>query len=177
VGQPVPYTRRDAAVSDLPRIVEIYNATIPSRTATADLEPVSIESRLHWFSEHEPARRPLWVVDIDGKVEAWLSLSSFHERSAYDGTAEVSVYASEAHRASGIGTFLLGEAIERAPDLGLHTLVALVFGHNAASIALFSRFGFEPWGWLPGVAILDGVARDLAILGRALAVSTEVSRR
>jgi L-amino acid N-acyltransferase YncA len=177
VGQAARYTRRDATVSDLPRIVEIYNGTIPSRTATADLEPVSVESRLHWYSEHEPARRPLWVVDIDGDVQAWLSLSSFHERSAYDGTAEVSVYVSEAHRAAGVGSFLLGEAIERAPDLGLHTLVALVFGHNAASIALFSRFGFEPWGWLPGVAILDGVARDLAILGRPLAAATEASQR
>ena len=32
---------RDAVEADLPAIVEIYNATIPGRGVTADLEPVS----------------------------------------------------------------------------------------------------------------------------------------
>ncbi len=33
---------RDATEADLPTIVAIYNAAIPSRMATADLEPVSV---------------------------------------------------------------------------------------------------------------------------------------
>ena len=36
---------RDAIEADLPAIVEIYNATVPTRMATAELEPVSVESR------------------------------------------------------------------------------------------------------------------------------------
>jgi phosphinothricin acetyltransferase len=43
-----------------------------------------------------------------------------------------------------------------------------VFAHNAPSIALFERHGFVRWGLLPGVAELDGVERDLAILGLRL---------
>ena len=37
---------RDAREADLPAIVAIYNATIPERMATADTEPVSVESDL-----------------------------------------------------------------------------------------------------------------------------------
>ena len=44
------YSFRDARAADLPRIVEIYNASIPARLATGDLEPVSIESRKAWFA-------------------------------------------------------------------------------------------------------------------------------
>lgn len=33
---------RKAVHADLPRIVEIYNQIIPSRLATADLEPVTV---------------------------------------------------------------------------------------------------------------------------------------
>src|SRR5205085_9928438 len=44
-------TVRDAVKGDLPAIVEIYNAAIPGRMATADTEPVSVESRQPWFDE------------------------------------------------------------------------------------------------------------------------------
>ena len=85
-----PY--RIARFEDLPRIVAIYNATIPSRMVTADLEPVSVESRVPWFEQHDPDTRPLWVVARDGDVVAWLSFSSFYGRPAYARTAEISVY-------------------------------------------------------------------------------------
>ena len=47
-------------------------------------------------------------------------------------------------------------------------MLAFVFAHNAPSVALFERAGFVRWGLLPQVAELDGVERDLAILGRRL---------
>jgi phosphinothricin acetyltransferase len=40
---------------------------------TADTEPVAVEKRLPWFREHTPDRRPMWVLDVDGQVAAWLS--------------------------------------------------------------------------------------------------------
>jgi L-amino acid N-acyltransferase YncA len=44
---------RDATLDDLPAIVAIYNSTVPSRQVTADLEPVSVESRLPWFQARD----------------------------------------------------------------------------------------------------------------------------
>ena len=64
-----------------------------------------------------------------------------------------------------MGAALLAHAIAAAPRLSIRTMLAFVFGHNAASLALFRRFGFQDWGKLPQVAELDGVERDLLILG------------
>lgn len=161
--------RRDARPADLPAIVAIYNATIPSRMVTADLEPVSVESRRPWFAAHSPGRHPLWVAELDGRIAAWLSFSTFHGRAAYDGTGELSIYVAADHRHRGLGRRLLADAIDHAPSIGLHTLVGLVFGHNAPSLALFESAGFARWGTLPRVAVLDGVERDLVYVGRRVA--------
>ena len=159
---------RLARQADLPRIVEIYNATIPSRLVTADLEPVSVAQRLPWFEAHVPTKRPLWVVERQDVVVAWLSFSSFYGRPAYDKTAELSVYVDEAHRRAGLGRYLLRQAIAHAPGIGVDRLLGFIFGHNTPSLTLFEGFGFERWALLPGVARLDSVERDLVILGLAL---------
>lgn len=159
---------RDAEESDLPAIVTIYNSTIAGRMATADTTPVSVESRLPWFREHNSATRPLWVMEVDGVIAGWFSFQSFYGRPAYHATAEVSVYVSAARRRSGIGRQLLAEGVRRAPDFGLQTLIGYIFSHNAPSLNLFESFGFARWGLLPRVAELDGIERDLVIVGRRL---------
>ena len=160
---------RDAVKADLPAIVEIYNAAIPARMATADTDPLSVDSRHAWFDEHHPDRRPLWVASIDAAIVGWLSFQSFYGRPAYQATAELSVYVAPDHHRSGIGRALLGRAVKTAPELGLKTLVGFIFGHNEASLRLFTAFGFERWALLPRVAELDGIERDLVIVGRRVA--------
>jgi L-amino acid N-acyltransferase YncA len=159
---------RDAVEADLPAIVEIYNSTVPSRMVTADTEPVSVESRLSWFHEHDPESHPIWVAEAEGKVAGWFSFEPFRERPAYHATAEVSVYVAEEHRRKGIGRRLLAEAIHRAPALGLKTLTAGAFAHNEPSLELFGELGFEPWAHFLRVAELAGVERDLVVLGLRL---------
>ncbi len=159
---------RDATLDDLPAIVAIYNSTVPSRQVTADLEPVSIESRHAWFAAHGPEKRPLWVVEDQGKIIGWLSFSDFYGRPAYQHTAEVSIYLDEAARGKGLGGKLLAASLEAAPKLGIDTVLGFVFGHNEPSVRLFQSFGFTAWGTLPRVAVLDGVERDLVILGKRL---------
>lgn len=161
-------TIRDATEDDLPAIVEIYNAAIPGRRATADTAPVAVENRYAWFCEHHPGRRPLWVTVENETIVGWLSFQSFYGRPAYHATAEISVYVSPSKQRTGIGRALLARAIEQAPRFGLKTLLGFIFGHNKPSLRLFESFGFERWGNLPRVAELDGVERDLIILGRRL---------
>ena len=162
----MPVVHRLATRGDLPHIVDIYNSTVPSRMVTADTEPVSVESRVRWFEEHTPNLRPLWVVEDDGRVVAWLSFSSFYGRPAYSKTAELSVYVHKDLRKRGLGSYLLAQALARAPALKVDALLGFIFGHNEPSLALFQRFGFSRWGELPKVAALDGVERDLIIVGR-----------
>ncbi len=162
----MPFAHRLAASADLARIVEIYNAAIPSQRATADTEPVSLESRLTWFADHTPDFRPLWVAEVEGCIAAWLSFSSFYGRPAYSKTAEISVYVDASCRGRGLGSYLLTQAIAHAPSIRLDTLLGFIFGHNGPSLRLFEKHGFRRWGELPRVASLDGVERDLVIVGR-----------
>jgi phosphinothricin acetyltransferase len=162
-------TIRDATETDLPAIVEIYNAAIPGRLATADTEPVSVESRRAWFFEHDPHHRPLWVAALGPAIAGWLSFQSFYGRPAYHATAEISVYVTPSRHRTGIGNALIAKAIEVAPQLGVKTLLGFVFGHNEPSLRLFARFGFQQWARLPRVAELDSIERDLVIVGLRIA--------
>jgi phosphinothricin acetyltransferase len=157
---------RDATEADLPAIVDIYNRTIPGRMVTADTESVTVESRLPWFRAHNPEKRPLWVVEDAGQIAAWLSLNSFYGRPAYDATVEVSLYVSETHRRRGLGKWFLAEAIARAPHLQVTSLLGFIWAHNEPSLQLFAAHGFERWGFLPRIAVLDNTERDVVIVGR-----------
>lgn len=159
---------RPATAADLPAIVAIYNSTIAGRMVTADLEPVTAEARRPWFDAHQSPTRPLFVLDDAGAVVAWLSFDTFYPRAAYDGTAMIAIYVAEAQRGRGLGKRLLHEAMTRAPALGLHTLLGYIFGHNTPSLRLFESHGFARWAHLPRVAVLDGIERDLIIVGRRM---------
>jgi phosphinothricin acetyltransferase len=157
---------RDARESDLPAIVAIYNEAVAGRLATADTEPVTVESRRAWLRDRDFARYPVWVWEREGQVAAWLSLTRFYGRPAYVSTAEVGVYVDPGARRTGVATRLLEAAVTRGPELGLRTILALVFAHNEPSLALFRRFGFTQWGHLPRVAQIDDIERDVVILGQ-----------
>jgi L-amino acid N-acyltransferase YncA len=157
---------RDATNADLPAILEIYNQAVLTRVSTAQLKPVTIEERKNWIREHTPAHHPFWIAEIEGEVAGWLTVKAFIPRCAYEGTVELSVYVGEKYRRRGVARRLLEEAISRGSSLGISAVVGLIFGHNEASLKLFQQLGFERWGFLPRVAQLDGVERDLIILGR-----------
>ncbi|WP_445633061.1 Sortase [Nostoc sp. DSM 114161] len=156
---------RHAIETDLATIVAIYNAAIPSRVATADLEPVSVESRLAWFRARSPSHRPLWVIEVEGVIAGWLSFQSFYGRPAYNATAEISIYIAPDFHQRGLGKQLLAQAIQESYRLGLKNLVCFIFAHNQPSLKLFRAFGFQQWGYLPKVGELDGLERDLVIMG------------
>ncbi|ODC02872.1 hypothetical protein BFW38_04200 [Terasakiispira papahanaumokuakeensis] len=183
---PAVMTRRHATEADLPRIVEIYNAAIPGRLATADTAPVTLADRLPWFERHQPDRRPLWVLESDqptstegaSSIVGWLSFEDFYGRPAYSITSELSIYVAPEAQGQGVGRRLLEAALAEAPGLGLEKLVAYIFSHNHPSLSLFRRYGFETWGSLPEVAVLDDQSVGLSILGLTLpAVSTDDDSR
>jgi phosphinothricin acetyltransferase len=160
---------RNATVDDLPEIVAIYNSIVPGRMVTADLDPVTVESRLPWLQAHDPDRHPIWVAEENGQIAAWLSFDTYYARAAYDGTAMVAIYVEETRRRAGLGRMLLTRAIEHAPKLGLRVLLGFIFAHNEPSLRLFATFGFERWAHLPGVTRLDGIDRDVIIMGKRVA--------
>ena len=168
-------TIRLAEFRDLTSIVEIYNLSIPGRLATADTEPVSVESRLEWFHSHKE-NRPLYVVverslslsKCETTIVAFLSFKSFYGRPAYSITAEIGIYIHPVHQKKGLGKILLQKAIDISPELKLENLLGFIFGHNEPSIKLFKEYGFTEWGNLPELAKMDGKYVDLIIFGRKI---------
>ncbi len=159
---------RAAVDADLPRIVAIYNATVPTRLSTADTEPVTVDSRQAWFSSHTPEHRPILVHDTPDGIDAWVSFGPFHSRPAYAHTAEISIYIAPESLGQGLGGRLLRDAIHRSSGLGIKTLLAFVFSHNAPSIGLFRACDFRLWGELPEVAEMDGREYSVSIYGRRI---------
>ena len=160
---------RNATAQDLPIIVSIYNSTIASRMVTADLDEVSVESKKHWFDGHKPDTRPLWMVeDAAGEIVGWVSFSSFYGRPAYNATVEISIYLAEQQRGKGSGKAILEHCIDRAPAMGIKTILGYIFGHNTPSLRLFYNLGFTDWAVLPNIAELDGVERSLIIVGKRI---------
>jgi phosphinothricin acetyltransferase len=159
----------DAFLKDLEQIVAIYNSTIESRMVTADLEPVSVESRIPWFEEHRPGKRPLWVIKNGiEEIIGWVSFQNFYGRPAYNATAEISIYFHPEHRGKGLGKQALEYSMNQCHYLGINTLLGYIFSHNEPSLQLFLKSGFEEWAHLPNIARLDGIERSLKILGKRL---------
>lgn len=156
---------RKATLEDLPKIVEIYNQIIPSRLATADLIPITVDERKEWFAAFDE-NHPIWVIEHQNEVLGWVALEHFYGRPAYNHTSEIAIYLDRRSRTQGIGTKTMEFVIGQLPNLAVNTIVAYIFGHNIPSLKLFKSFGFTQWGLLPQVAELDGIKRDLVILGR-----------
>jgi phosphinothricin acetyltransferase len=140
------WTIRDANESDVPGILEIYNDAVLHTTATADERPLTLDHRLRWFEEHRRQGLPVIVAEADGQVVAWGALNSYNPRSGYRFSVENSVYVHPEFRGKGLGRNLLKTLLERAKDLGCHSIIASIDGENAASLALHRSFGFEEAG-------------------------------
>jgi L-amino acid N-acyltransferase YncA len=165
--QPLHFS--DASLEELAPIIGIYNSTIASRMVTADLEPVSVESRISWFKEHQPDKRPLWIIKNSiGEIIGWVSFQDFYGRPAYDATAEISIYLHPDHRGKGLGKQVLEYSMNECRHLGINTLLGYIFAHNEPSLQLFLKAGFQEWAHLPNIAKLDGIERSVKILGKRL---------
>ncbi len=168
------FLRRDAQERDLPRIVEIYNFAVASRKCSCDLEPTTVEARLPAFRKHSPGHRPLWVAeDADFPGQGAIGYLGFfpfmNERPGYFITADLAIYLHPDYQGRGLGSWLLQAAIDFAPTIGIETLTATIFASNESSLRLFEKFGFERWGFMPRVARLEGVEKDLVLVGRRIA--------
>jgi len=155
---------RDAVEADLPAIVDIYNQSIPGGWSTADTTPITVADRAEWFRKFDPARRPIWVAEVEGRVVATTYLSSFYGgRPAYDATAEISIYIATAHQRQGIGRRLKEWVIAQCPRLGITTLLSMHFDHNAATRRINESLGFQQMGHLTEIAVVQGNKRGLVI--------------
>ena len=148
---------RIATADDIPAITDIYNQAVALQSATADIEPVSLQNRTTWLQAHPAGRYPVFVADSEDGVVGWCSLSPYRPgRMALRHTAEISYYIDEQFRGKGVGSMLISHAIGQCAKLDIKTLFAIILDINRHSTRILEKFGFEQWGHLPGVADFDG---------------------
>jgi len=150
---------RDALAQDVPHILEIFNDAVLNTTATFELYPQTLEQRMKWFSNHG-GRFPLIVAELDDMIIGYCSLSSFRGSSGYASTAESSVYVHKDSRKRGIASAMMSEILNRARQLGYHSIVACIAGANIPSIEFHKKFGFRFSGRLKEVGFKFGKWQD-----------------
>ena len=166
--QPQNLTIRVATIDDLPQIVDIYNQSVTTKQATADLTPVTVADRQAWFDAHT-GKRPLVVAqNAENQLLGWGSLSDLYARPAYHISSEISIYVADEAKGQGVGKALVNHLLQVAPSCGVQQVVALIFAHNTPSLGLFKTLGFEKWGNFKQVCDMDGFIADVVILGRTV---------
>jgi L-amino acid N-acyltransferase YncA len=159
---------REAKESDLPAMVEIYNASVRGGVVSTNTRPATVARSTGWFRQHKAAGKPVLVAEEEGKVVGWLSLRPFYRRPAYDATAKVMIYVMPEARGKGVGKELLSSAISCGKSAGLNTLICYLLSDNVPAQRLFEDSGFKKWGHFPGVASMGGTERDLVVMGRRI---------
>ncbi len=140
-------TIRPAAVSDASSIAAIYNHYVRTSTATFDTQERSLDEQVAWLAEHGDPH-PVLVVEREGGVVAWGSLSAWGTRCAYRHTVEISVYVAPEAAGEGIGPALSEALIDRARALRHHAIISQIVHENDASLTMSRRLGFEHVGTL-----------------------------
>jgi phosphinothricin acetyltransferase len=161
------HTLRAATGADLLAIDRIYDHYVHHSTCTAQLAPAGIEERRRWFDEHDAAH-PIVVVEIDGAVAGWGSLSVYNRREGYGATVEDSVYIDHARRGQGLGTAILADLVQRAGALGHRTIIAGITADQRPSVQLHARHGFVEVGRLRDVVRKFGTWLDVLYMQKTL---------
>jgi L-amino acid N-acyltransferase YncA len=158
---------KTASNCDLKTIVDIYNQAITLKQSTSDLTPLKVSDRQQWFDEHIPDKYPLWVASSDDEIMGWCSISPYRPgRMALKFTMEISYYIHEKHRRKGVASSLITHAISQIDKLHIKTLIAILLDRNIPSIKILEKFGFERWGFLPDVAVFDGINASHIFFGK-----------
>ena len=160
-------TTRPAKIEDLDTITEIYNDAILNTVATFDTEPKTLEEQKVWFASHVP-KYPVLVVEQDGLVVGWASLSKWSEKRAYSETTEGSLYVKKEYRGQGIGKRLLESIVQEGKKAGFHSVMARIAEGGETSVHLCESVGFEHVGVMKEAGRKFGKLLDVYLMQKIL---------
>lgn len=161
---------RLATEADADAINGIYNYYVKKSTCTWHLSEETREGRKKWF-KNRTSLHPVMVVELDGKVIGWGSISVYNSREGWSKTVENSIFVSYLYQRKGFGKLLLQALLKRAEALGHRAVIARISGEQVASIKLHESLGFEPAGLLKGVGQKFGQNLDCVYMLKTLSPS------
>ncbi len=143
-------TIRPATVADLGAINNIYNHYVLNTHITFDEQPWTLAQRQTWFAKFNDSPYSINVALINGTVCGFSYTSTYRPKSAYQRSAEVTIYTDAELAPKGTGTKLYEQLITNAKGV-FHRLYAIIALPNQASIALHRKLGFRTVGELSDV--------------------------
>ena len=158
---------RLADEADAKAINWVYNHYVRTSTCTWHLTEETEEGRIHWLKGRSRAH-PVLVVEVDGQVVGWGSLSTYNSRQGWSATVEDSIFIHHEHHGKGLGKRLLRELLARAEALGHQSVIARISGEQTASLKLHETCGFAHAGLLKGVGHKFGQDLDCAYMLKSL---------
>ena len=158
---------RPASPADIQAINAIYNPYVRTSTCTWHLTEETDEGRATWLRHRGPAH-PALVIELQGKVVGWGSLSTYNSRQGWSATVEDSIFIDHAHHGQGLGKRMLQELLARAEAIGHSSVIARISGEQAPSLRLHAALGFEHAGLLRGVGHKFGQKLDCVYMLKTL---------
>jgi L-amino acid N-acyltransferase YncA len=145
---PFEFTIRDARLTDLPHVREIYNHYVLNSTVTFDETPMTLATLRKRFEKLDHLGMPFIVAENPaGQLLGYAYVYPWKEKAAYRFTVENSIYLGPASTGKGLGKVLLGELIERSRAAGIKEIIAVIADKGAdASIGMHKNFGFKEIG-------------------------------
>jgi phosphinothricin acetyltransferase len=159
---------REAAESDLPAILAIYNEVIATSTAIYADSPASLDERLAWFRARRSNGQPILVASAGEDIVGFASFGDFRAWPGYRYTVEHSVHVRHDRRGCGVGRALMEALIPQAAARGKHVMIAGVDAANQPSLRFHGRLGFTPVAHFREVGFKFGRWLDLMFLQRWL---------
>jgi L-amino acid N-acyltransferase YncA len=153
---------RAVTTGDLEAVREIYAHAVRHTDATLDTEERTAEQMRAWLGCHG-GRNAAVLVEEDGRVLGYGTLSPFAARGGYFPSTEISIYVHPDVQARGVGTALGEWLVDFARAAGYATVLCFITDTNIASIRLVTRNGFRPVGVIEHIGHKLGHLVNLAV--------------
>ena len=136
---------RDANTKDSNGILAIYEPLVQETSISFETSAPTSDEMARRI-EQSTWRWPWLVAEQDGQIAGYAYARPFRMRSAYQFTAESTVYVGQSFQRQGVGNLLMQHLLNRLYSAGHHLVVAGVALPNNGSVALHERLGYEPVG-------------------------------
>ena len=154
---------RQAEFKDLLAITNIYNDAVLNTTATFDIEPKTVLQMTDWLSAHNE-KYCVIVCEINNEIAGWASLTSYSDRTAYDRTAEFSIYLHPNFKGQKLSKPLMEYCLQQGIKHGVKAVLARITEGNDISIKLHEHFGFFMVGVLKQVGVKFNKVLDVNLM-------------
>jgi len=151
---------RCANGNDAEGILAIYAPIVRDTAISFEVEPPTL-AEMRKRIESTVIQFPWLVCESNRGIEGYAYASRHRERSAYQWSADVSVYVAADSRRKGLGRGLYAPLLGVLVDLGYYSALAGIGLPNPGSVALHESMGFRPIGVYRNIGYKMGAWRDV----------------